>query len=166
MPVLLRARLRRHSLYLPVVKSFIQRILVEAGQPEAVVSVELIGDVRMRRLNLRYRARDTTTDVLAFAMRDAPGPSSELIGDVVISIPRAAKQAMEQGHTVTHELAVLLIHGILHLLGYDHEGDEREARRMRRQERKIFQALLPISSMIGSHSVSTLQRHRSSFKKR
>lgn len=166
MPVLLHVRLRRPILHLPTIKSFIQRILVSTGEPCAVVSVELIGDARMRQLNHRYRGRDTTTDVLAFAMRDAPGPFSELLGDVVISIPRAAKQARERGHTVTHELAVLLIHGILHLLGYDHERDEREARRMRRQEQKILRTLLPISPMIEMQSIAKSQQRRSASKKR
>jgi probable rRNA maturation factor len=85
--------------------------------------------------------------VLAFAMREAPGPRSTLLGDVVISVPRAAKQATEQGHPVKHELAVLLIHGILHLLGYDHERSEPEARRMRRKERALLLALMPIPAM-------------------
>jgi rRNA maturation RNase YbeY len=88
-----------------------------------------------------------TTDVLAFAMREAPGPHSTLLGDVVISVPRAAKQAAEQGYPVKHELAVLLIHGILHLLGYDHERSAPEARRMRRKERALLLAVMPIPAM-------------------
>lgn len=147
MPVFVRTGLRRASLCLPVVRNLIEKILSAAGEANAVVSVEFIGDQRMRRLNAQYRGRDLTTDVLAFAMREAPGPRSTLLGDVVISVPRAAKQADEQGHPVQDELAKLLIHGILHLLGYDHERDAPEARRMRRKERALFLAVTPIPDL-------------------
>ena len=147
MPVFVRTGLRRTSLCLPVVRNLIEKILSAAGEANAVVSVEFIGDQRMRRLNAQYRGRDMTTDVLAFAMREARGPRSTLLGDVVISVPRAAKQADEQGHPVQDELAKLLIHGILHLLGYDHERDAPEARRMRRKERALFLAVMPIPDL-------------------
>jgi probable rRNA maturation factor len=147
MPVFVRTGLCRTSLRLPVIRNLIERILSAAGESKAALSVEFIGDRRMRRLNGQYRGRDMTTDVLAFAMREAPGPRSTLLGDVVISVPRAAKQAAEQGHSVQHELAVLLIHGILHLLGYDHERSVPEARRMRRKERVLLRAVMPIPAM-------------------
>jgi rRNA maturation RNase YbeY len=82
-----------------------------------------------------------STDVLAFSLREAGGPASSLLGDVVISLPQAARQAKASGHSLDEELATLLIHGVLHLIGYDHEGSEREARRMRRKERAIRRAL-------------------------
>lgn len=147
MPVFVRTGLRRTSLRLPVIRNLIERILSAAGESNAALSVEFIGDRRMRRLNAQYRGRDMTTDVLAFAMREAPGPRSMLLGDVAISVPRAVKQASEQGHPVKHELAVLLIHGILHLLGYDHERGAAEARRMRRKERALLLAVEPIPAM-------------------
>jgi rRNA maturation RNase YbeY len=147
MPVFVRTGLRRTSLRLPVIRNLIERILSAVGEPNAALSVEFIGDRRMRRLNAQYRGRDMTTDVLAFAMREAPGPRSMLLGDVVVSVPRAAKQAAEQGHPVKHELAVLLIHGILHLLGYDHERGTSEAHRMRRKERALLLAVQPIPAM-------------------
>src|SRR5688500_4762899 len=165
MPVFVRTGLRRTSLRLPVIRNLIERILSAVGEPNAALSVELIGDRRMRRLNAQYRDRDMTTDVLAFAMREAPGPHSTLLGDVVISVPRAAKQAAEQGHPVKHELAVLLIHGILHLLGYDHERGAPEARRMRRKERALFLAVMPIPVMINPRAAeSSRQRAAASAK--
>ncbi|WP_447974851.1 rRNA maturation RNase YbeY [Nitrospira sp. Kam-Ns4a] len=118
-----------------------QRVLAAAGAPAAELSLELVGDGRMRRLNRRYRGRDAPTDVLAFALRDAPGPRSSLLGDVVISLPTAARQAAEAGRRLDHELAALLIHGVLHLLGYDHERSARAAARMRRKERAVLQAV-------------------------
>ncbi|HKN87298.1 MAG TPA: rRNA maturation RNase YbeY [Nitrospiraceae bacterium] len=148
MPVSVRIRLRRTSLLVPALSRLIQRILSAAGEHESILSVEFIGDYRMRRLNAHYRGRDMTTDVLAFATREGPGPSSPLLGDVVISVPQAIRQAAEQGHTIQRELVMLLIHGILHLLGYDHERSASEARRMRRKECALLQAVVPIPALI------------------
>ena len=148
MPVFVRTGLRRTSLRLPVIRNLIERILSAVGEPNAALSVEFIGDHRMRRLNAQYRGHDRTTDVLAFSMREAPGPRSTLLGDVVISVPQAVRQAIEREHSIQHELATLLIHGILHLLGYDHERSEMEACRMRRKERALLQAVLPIPTLV------------------
>ena len=86
------------------------------------LGVLIIDDARMRRLNARYRGIDRPTDVLAFAMRD--GPFAELhpqvLGDVVLSAT-ALRQARARRHSLTAELTRLIIHGTLHLLGYDHE---------------------------------------------
>ena len=103
----------------------------------------------MRRLNRRYRRKDRTTDVLAFPIRQhsvrlsprAPRPAPVMLGDVVISLPQAARQAKEAGHPLERELAVLVTHGVLHLLGYDHERNQREAQRMQRKERAILRAI-------------------------
>jgi len=148
MPVSVRTRLRRTPLLVPTISHLIQRMLSTTGESKAVLSVEFIGDRRMRRLNYQYRGIDMTTDVLAFAMREGPGPPSLLLGDVVVSVPQAVRQAAEQGHSIRHELAALLIHGILHLLGYDHERGESEARRMRRKEHAVLQAVRPIPMLI------------------
>ena len=76
------------------------------------------------------------------------GNPPALLGDVVISLHTAARHAAADGHAVDHEVATLLIHGILHLVGYDHERGEREARRMRRKERAILRSLIPIPKLI------------------
>ena len=76
------------------------------------------------------------------------GNPPALLGDVVISVPTAARQAAARGYSVEHELTVLLVHGILHLCGYDHERGERAARRMRRKERAILRSLMPIPKLI------------------
>lgn len=166
MPVFVRSGLRRTSLRLSVILNVTERVLSAAGVGNAALSVEFIGDRRMRRLNAQYRGRDMTTDVLAFAMREAPGPRSALLGDVVISVPRAAKQAAEQGHSVQHELAVLLIHGILHLLGYDHERSAPEARRMRRKERALLLAVMPIPALSKSHVADSSHQRATAIAKR
>jgi rRNA maturation RNase YbeY len=127
-----------------------QRVLDAAGEADAELSLELVGDGRMRRLNRLYRGRDASTDVLAFPMREAAGPRSSLLGDVVISLPTAARRAAEAGRRLDDELAALLIHGVLHLLGYDHERSAREAVRMRRRERAVRKAVGPLPVLVGS----------------
>lgn len=100
----------------------------------------------VQRLNRDYRGVDSPTDVIAFYMLQnrAPDPSFPLppddtayLGDVVVCYPVAVEQAGEEGHPVSHELALLIIHGVLHLLGYDHEQPDEEAR-MRSKESHIL----------------------------
>ena len=93
-------------------------------------------DRRLRRLNRTWRGLDKATDVLSFPAGDDPGPARHL-GDVVISRETAVRQARNEGHSLVTELRVLALHGLLHLLGYDHERDSgrmaRIERRLRRQ---------------------------------
>jgi probable rRNA maturation factor len=96
------------------------------------VSLVLTGDRAMRRLNARYRGKDKPTDVLSF-----PGDPKTGLGDIVISVETAARNARRLRRTVPQELDVLALHGFLHVLGYDHERDdgtmERLEQRLRRQ---------------------------------
>ncbi|MFQ5881462.1 MAG: rRNA maturation RNase YbeY [Candidatus Methylomirabilales bacterium] len=90
------------------------------GRPSGEVSVLLVDNHAIRLLNKAYRNHDRPTDVLAFPQQEGlPAPHRHLLGDVVISVETAARQANEHGHSLDQELALLLIHGILHLLGYD-----------------------------------------------
>jgi len=105
------------------------------------MGVCLVGDRAMRALNRRHRAKDATTDVLSFPARRAPDPEGlRHLGDILISVPQAARQARAAGHALDHELRVLLVHGYLHLLGYDHEKD---AGQMMRLQRRLERQLLP-----------------------
>ena len=88
---------------------------------EVEVSVLFCGDRKMRTLNRHYRKKDSATDVLAFPA-EAPG----LLGDIVISIPYASRQARRRGEPASREIDRLLLHGLLHLSGYDHETDDGE----------------------------------------
>lgn len=100
---------------------------------EAELSVVLCDDAFMRSLNRRYRGRDRTTDVLAFAMSEGarmPTVAGSPLGDVVISLPTAARQARSAGRGTIEEITMLLAHGLLHLLGFDHRTAAEE-RRMR-----------------------------------
>jgi probable rRNA maturation factor len=93
------------------------------------VTVALVSDARIRALNRRYRGKDRATDVLSF-----PGAAPATLGDIVIAAGVARRQAQAAGHSVQTELRVLALHGLLHLLGYDHE---RDAGRMARVEARL-----------------------------
>lgn len=105
----------------------------------------------IQQLNKAYRDKDEPTDVLAFYMfpqheKDtafiAPPDGVAHLGEIVISYPQAVIQAEAKGHDVKHELLVLLIHGLLHLLGYDHERSQEEEQRMRAKEKEVLKNLM------------------------
>jgi probable rRNA maturation factor len=112
--------------------------LASVAPPAArgTVTLVLTTDRRIRTLNRTWRRVDKATDVLSFPAGDDPGPGRHL-GDVVISRDTATRQARSEGHALGTELRVLALHGLLHLLGYDHERDSgrmaRIERRLRRQ---------------------------------
>jgi probable rRNA maturation factor len=102
------------------------------------LSILLTDDDQIQRLNRFYRNIDRPTDVLSFSQRqdDLPDPASALLGDVVISVPTARRQAKERGHSVAAEVTRLLAHGLLHLMGWDHVTPA-EARDMRRETERL-----------------------------
>ncbi|GER93962.1 rRNA maturation RNase YbeY [hot springs metagenome] len=140
--------------------------LFVAHYPLLEISVFFVNDRKMRELNLQYREKDKTTDVLSFPQiafsnkRQASGikvQSSKLkkrlsafslqafdsrrmmlLGDIVINIPQAKRQAKEHGFAFYEEVAWLLIHGLLHLLGYDHEKNKYQAKKMREMEKQLL----------------------------
>jgi len=114
---------------------------------DAELSVALVGDAEMRALNAQYRHLDKPTDVLSFALESAPPAAGEpaLLGDVVISLDTAARQAARRGAGIVDEVRTLLAHGLLHLLGYDHERSPAEARRMFALQRRLVAGLPPAS---------------------
>ncbi len=105
-----------------------------------VMAVALVGDRKMRDLNRRFRGTDAVTDVLAFPADPVPRPPGSghrpLLGDVVIATGRARRQARAAGLTETQEWRRLALHGLLHLLGYDHERDEGQMLRFERRLRR------------------------------
>jgi len=114
-----------------------RRLLDHLGLEGLHLSLLLCDDTMIRRLNRDYREKDAATDVLSFPMDGAEGP---LLGDLAISTDTAARQAEEQGHRLVSELHVLLVHGLLHLLGYDHHGPE-QTRQMRAAEAELLAVL-------------------------
>lgn len=99
------------------------------GRDMGELSVTFCDDEKIREINRIHRGIDKATDVLSFPMED-----DELLGDIIISIPKAKQQAIDYGHSFERELFFLAIHGFLHLLGYDHQTPEEEQRMFSRQE--------------------------------
>jgi len=97
------------------------------------LSILLCGDARMRTLNRRFRSLDRPTDVLSFLPLEEFSSSSSFLGDLVIDAPYAARQARKRGHSTAREVQILLAHGVLHLLGYDHETDDGTMFRLQRR---------------------------------
>lgn len=97
------------------------------------VSIAVVSDRRMRALNRQFRGKDTATDVLSFPATHMPGVTS-FLGDIVIAAGVATRQAREAGHPLSTELRVLALHGLLHLMGYDHDTD---AGKMARAEARL-----------------------------
>ena len=115
------------------VEAWIRSLLVEARATRVSLSILLCGDARMRRLNREWLGMDLPTDVLSFSSGER-----DFLGDIVIDVPYAARQARRRGHTLAREVQILLAHGLLHLLGYDHEEDN--GTMFRRQRRILLSA--------------------------
>ncbi len=114
---------------------------IAPSRARGTVTVAIVSDARVRALNRQYRRKDKATDVLSFpasASRLRRGRPDErgYLGDVVIAAGVAARQAHEAGHTLATELRVLALHGLLHLLGYDHERDDGRMARLERRLRR------------------------------
>jgi len=117
------------------------KILELVEQSQAELSIALVNNKEIRKLNAKYRRKDYPTDVLSFPAANGLPINVQLLGDVVISVEKAEEQAKQRGRTVNEETATLLIHGILHLLGYDHERSAKAARVMGRLEKRIYRTL-------------------------
>jgi probable rRNA maturation factor len=126
----------------PALRSRAQRVLRAAGHAGSELSLSLVDDEEMAELNRRFRGIDRATDVLSFSLveGEAAEHRGKLLGDVVIGIETAERQARAAHRGFEQELDRLLIHGVLHLLGHDHE-ESAEAKAMRAEERRIGRSL-------------------------
>jgi len=120
----------------------LQLTLQEESSQDCEVSIFLTDDAEIHRLNKLYRDVDRPTDVLAFAMREGVDGelNREVLGDVVISVPMAELQASIYGHTLEVEMSLLVSHGVLHLLGYEHE-EEDDRLMMQQKQKEILRSL-------------------------
>jgi len=123
------------------VKKTAEKILELLGRETSELSLVFVGNREMSALNARYRKKNRPTDVLSFPFGEPQPPGPRILGDVVISLDQAEAQARKRRCTLEEEVKALMIHGILHLLGYDHERSRREARIMRAMEKKVCRAL-------------------------
>ncbi|MCY0906863.1 rRNA maturation RNase YbeY [Sulfobacillus sp. hq2] len=120
-----------------IVRAAVIRTLdVLGGLENAEVSVVLTNDEAVHALNREYRGVDRPTDVLSFSQREGEdaNPDDPVLGDIVISLDRVAAQAADYGHSFERELGFLTVHGVLHLLGWDHELPDEEQRMMAKTE--------------------------------
>ena len=125
-----------------ILKSAAEAVLLECGLPDSPsLLIRITNDEELKTLNLKYRGIDKTTDVLSFPTDfEDPDLESRYVGDVVIAYPRAQEQAQTRGHFVEAELQLLVVHGTLHLLGYDH-GDKTEKEEMWSIQSRILEIL-------------------------
>ncbi len=119
----------------------VQVVLNDLDSPDGEISIVLVDDPQIAVLNEKYLSRQGPTNVIAFAMREGEFShlTPQLLGDVVISMQTAAAEARIAGVSLERRFWELLIHGILHLFGYDHERSEAEARRMDARSRKLME---------------------------
>lgn len=118
------------------------RALDALGREDVELSVVLVTDERIRELNRDYLGRDRPTNVISFPQQEGEGPAGSHMGDVVISLDRARREAMDAGIPVDERVKQLLVHGICHLAGFNHEDVSVEtARAMEEAERAILEAL-------------------------
>ena len=132
---------------LPPLETFLQRAKKEIGLRGDSVAVRLINDAEMKRLNATFRGKNRSTDVLSFPAEEPQGKPGSLarqvrkvrgkfLGDIAISPKIARRNSRSLGRTLPHELQVLILHGLLHLLGYDHETDRGEMERIEMRLRR------------------------------
>lgn len=135
---------KKHRIPKRQVHTWAMKILRSTRRSDFDLSISFVTDSAIKRLNCRFRGINRPTDVLSFPFSPTISKpttgSPRLLGDVVISIERARSQSRRLGHALTIELQKLLIHGILHLCGYDHHS-LRDARRMDRLEHRIAASL-------------------------
>ena len=139
-PVILN-RQRRHQVSVSHLRQFVNLLSHRLHLDNQTFTIVLASDRAICRLNRDFRNQDKPTDVLSFptGLEDPPHLDKPGLGDMIISVETARRQAFARHHSLERELCVLVIHGLLHLLGYDHEVDRGE---MRRKELKLQRELL------------------------
>jgi len=126
----------------PYVRKIARLILKGLDLPKAELSVLLTDDKTIHSLNQQWRQKNKPTDVLSFSQVEGEGPFGGVaLGDLVISVDTAARQAKTARHSLNEEIKKLMVHGMLHLLGHDHVRGGAQARRMKKEEERLLQLL-------------------------
>ena len=141
LPIEIVNRQRLYALNCAGIAQLSRQVFERLNRPQVSITITFIRDPAMRRLNRDYRGIDAPTDVLSFAYHESrdqsdPGDDPAQLGDVIISVETAARYAQKLGLTFEDEIRTLVIHGTLHLAGYDHETDNGEMNRLERRLRK------------------------------
>ncbi len=121
-------------------KRTLRALLAAVDEPDATISLTLVNDAAIREINREHRGKDTPTDVLSFPLEPEPFAHERLLGDIVISIDTARRQAADYDAPLQNELYRLSIHGLLHILGHDHE-EPAERAVMEAEERRLAAAI-------------------------
>ncbi len=124
-------------------KNHAEKFMQALGQHDGELSVLLVDDATIQNLNRQHRNIDSATDVLSFPQMDDDEFISHMLGDVVISVETAKRQASEHHFSLEQELVLLLLHGLLHLLGYDHERSQKEEQVMKEKTWELFALIFP-----------------------
>ena len=129
------------STEIKVMKKHLKVCLKEEGVSNALFNIIFVDNEKIRELNKNYRSIDRETDVISFALEDEKSEvmdkSKRVLGDIYISVPKAKEQALAYGHSLKREISFLAVHGLLHLLGYDHMKEEDEKIMFGKQERYL-----------------------------
>ncbi|MBM4315756.1 MAG: rRNA maturation RNase YbeY [Deltaproteobacteria bacterium] len=143
MPIAIQNRQNKLQLDLGRIRRSLKRLMKELGCRESELSILLVDDEQIRELNRIYLKRDRPTNVIAFAMTEGEfAPINPLLlGDIVISVETAARDASAGSMDLLDEVEFLLIHGLLHLVGHEHEKSYAEAKNMKARERELFYML-------------------------
>ena len=141
MTILIENRQKKITINRRQIRSSLVRLLKRLGLEDRELSLLLVDNEEIRELNRLYLDRDHATNVISFAMTegDYGDVNPQLLGDIIISVEKAVSEGEVSGVSFKESLDFLMIHGLLHLLGYDHEsGDSQEARRMQDKEEELF----------------------------
>ncbi len=148
MKIRIRNRQKRIPLDLRKIRRVARQILAELGLLDAEISLLFVNDLQIQVLNQRYLRRDKPTNVLAFPMREGEFSTlhPHLLGDIVISVETAKRQSNRFGLNEMGMIILLMIHGVLHLIGFEHEGAKRGAREMAMKQKELFRRVVPSST--------------------
>jgi probable rRNA maturation factor len=143
MPILIDNQQNRQMLDLEAIAETARQVLAALQRAEAELSILIVDDLQIEQLNRSYLNHVGPTNVISFPMQEGPFAdiSPNLLGDVVISADTAAREARDAGMTFMHRFNQLLVHGILHLCGFDHEQDDAQAHEMEQKSQQLMQML-------------------------
>jgi rRNA maturation RNase YbeY len=144
----MKIRIRNQQKHIPLdlrkIRRVARRILAELGLLDAELSLLFVSDLQIQALNQRYLRRDEPTNVLAFPMRKGEFSilHPHLLGDIVISVETAKRQSNRFGLNEMGMIILLMVHGVLHLIGYEHEGTKKGAREMALKQKELFRRVV------------------------
>ncbi len=143
MGILIDDRQKEYKIVKAKLQKRAQAILNALGSPEGELSILVVDDSEIKTLNKNYLNRLGPTNVIAFPMKegDFSDINPQLLGDVVISIETAGREALQSGISTEERFAQLLVHGILHLFGFDHEKSEQDARKMEKKSNELLKLI-------------------------